>query len=468
MRSLETRGLGLLLVLGLLAGCDAYRVKCADHTECAYANQLCVDGACQDPPNSDLGGGSSGGGSSGSGSSGSGSSGPNPATNHPWLTDAVVAPDAVSQDLFGAALAWADEYTLVGAPARDGTGRVYVYGRYGNPTVVESPSPVNGGRFGASVAVYLSLLAVGAPGEGTLEEGRVHLFEVDSEVVVTHLATLACASECRGDKLGTSVSLDSYATDARTFLAAGAPGHGTPEPGSGRVLLWRMAPEDKTQWIPNTPLLSPTPSLQGGFGTSLCLNVHEYDRHWLAVGAPKENTGGAAHVFIHEAVETTWPLQQTLTPPMPEAGDAFGHAVSLDIPFLLVGSPGRTVLGNATAGAAYLFQRDVTDFVLDLTLLAPAPAPQQRAGFSVSLGSRGLALVGAPGSAEDRMDRGSVFVWEDPVDGNPFTFVRADFGSPTADDFGYAVSAAYTNYAASAPMEGMPGLSGAVLRFDNP
>jgi hypothetical protein len=466
--------------LGSLA-CPSYPVKCFDDSECMWTSQVCRDGACVATGagiNSSGNGGTGGGTTSGGGgaSSGSGSSSgnqPNPATNHPWANGSLVAPDATAEDQFGFSVdLQSGDRTVVGAP-RHGAGRVYVFDSRGDVAVLESPTPVAGGQFGASVSLYNDKLAVGAPGEGMLEEGRVHIFTVSSGDW-SRVATLGCDPECRGDRVGTTVSLDSYASDQRTFLAAGAPGYGVPMAGAGRVLLWTMdppMPPDPNvpaagRWRAHDPVSSATPALNGAFGSALEVNVDGYDEHWLVVGAKGEANGGAAHVFGHTAVETTWPLVATLRGEDTVDGDAFGHAVSFDQGHVLVGAPNHNVLGNQGAGAAYLFIRVDMAFNPVLTITSPTASAGERAGFSVSLNGQRSLLVGVPSKDQDKTDKGTVLVWKNNF--TEFEFVRVDSGSPGPDDFGFAVRGGYTSYVCSAAMVGVEGLSGAVVLRGDP
>lgn len=95
----------------------------------------------------------------------------------------IQSPNSESSGRFGDSVSITDSYLAIGAYAEDGgstgAGRAYVYtrtgGTYGSVQTLESPSPESNGFFGSSVSITDNYLAAGANGEGV--NGRVYRFD---------------------------------------------------------------------------------------------------------------------------------------------------------------------------------------------------------------------------------------------------------------------------------------------------
>jgi FG-GAP repeat len=127
-----------------------------------------------------------------------------------------------------------------------------------------------------------------------------------------------------------------------------------------------------------------------GFGFSLAISNSS-----VIIGASGKNAGaGAAYVFV--STTGVWSQQQELTAADAAAADEFGHSVSLSGDTALVGAWHKTVLGQATAGAAYVFVRSGTSWAPQQELSLASPVTADALGTSVGVSSD-TALVGAPG-----------------------------------------------------------------------
>jgi hypothetical protein len=143
-------------------------------------------------------------------------------------------------------------------------------------------------------------------------------------------------------------------------------------------------------WTQRQELTATNAAAGDGFGFSLAMSNSS-----VIIGAPGKNAGaGAAYVFV--AATGVWAQQQELTAADAAAADGFGHSVALSGDTAVMGAWHKTVLGQATAGAAYVFVRSGTAWASQQKLSLASPAAADAFGTSVAV-STDTALVGAPG-----------------------------------------------------------------------
>lgn len=174
---------------------------------------------------------------------------------------------------------------------------------------------------------------------------------------------------------------------------------------------------DGQKWKPmmtatesTAPLVSREPNGandNAGFGRAADI----YD-NFVVVGAPTDSakgiTGGAAYIFEKE--NGNWKQRAKISAPNPQDGENFGSAVSITNDLVVVGSPKRTVGGQAQ-GAVYVFKRigRVWNYVAMLT--ASNGAVDDQFGTSVCNSSSFIA-VGAPYRDQNGIgDAGSVYIF---------------------------------------------------------
>jgi phage gpG-like protein len=110
-------------------------------------------------------------------------------------------------------------------------------------------------------------------------------------------------------------------------------------------------------WSQQAKIQSSDISADDYFGWDVAMNS---DTTYAIVGAPYENTGGAAYVFTRSV--STWTQQQKIQSSDIQASDEFGKSVSMssDATYAIVGATAEDGgAGNplANAGAAYIFTR---------------------------------------------------------------------------------------------------------------
>ncbi len=198
-------------------------------------------------------------------------------------------------------------------------------------------------------------------------------------------------------------------------------------------------------------------------GTAIMLSA---DGNTLAVGADAEASTGAVYIYTRSG--TAWAQQAVVKAMSGDAGDLFGHAVSLstDGNTLAVGADGEASASNQingtqtdntspASGAAYVFTRSGTTWTQTTYFKASNRDSDDHFGFSVALAGDGLTLVvGAPqedsststintgtGNANNNgMDNGAAYVFLN--NGAAWTaqaYIKAS-NSGTTDLFGTAVA----------------------------
>jgi hypothetical protein len=135
----------------------------------------------------------------------------------PVRIDSIPNPSAVEGDRFGTSVALSGTLLVVGTPS-DNTGAtdagsVYVYDLTTAPSAVRvasitNPSPVEGDRFGASVALSGTLLIVGTPRDNTMgpDAGSAYVYDIGVTPPV-RIASLTKADAKPGDGFGTGVAI---------------------------------------------------------------------------------------------------------------------------------------------------------------------------------------------------------------------------------------------------------------------
>jgi hypothetical protein len=88
----------------------------------------------------------------------------------------------------------------------------------------------------------------------------------------------------------------------------------------------------------------------------------------------------------------------------------FGASLSILNGTLVVGAPGRTVDGQATAGGADIFQFNGTSWVLVQEIAASDPISAAAFGFSVDIGQSGI-IVGAPFDSHLFLNGGAAYIF---------------------------------------------------------
>jgi len=243
----------------------------------------------------------------------------------------IVPPSDGTVENFGFSVDLDGNVLLVGAPNADvvfgslltDAGKAYVFDRTvpGDPWILQatltSDDPADNGNFGYAVAIDDGFLAVGEPGLGNSNAGKVHPFQgfsVDSWERKNTEQNDGAPENDGG--LGTAVAVVGNVIYGGEPFADADPF----EPGSGLVWRWVEGPSDVWQGSPVTGI---TPVGGAEVGYALDAEVNELGEPRVIIGAPGED-----RVYI---------VEDTVPPPLLAAvahtvdgPGGFGVAVALD------------------------------------------------------------------------------------------------------------------------------------------
>lgn len=132
----------------------------------------------------------------------------------------------------------------------------------------------------------------------------------------------------------------------------------------------------------------------------------------VVVAAPWEdaNAGGnagAAYVFVRNG--SSWLLEAQLAAPDAAADDRFGAAVGISGDTIAIGSPGAdNGAANSNQGAVFIYVRANNVWNLQQKLIAFDPTAEDRFGSALSIDGENV-LIGAPGDPNFAPRRGNVY-----------------------------------------------------------
>jgi hypothetical protein len=246
------------------------------------------------------------------------------------------------------------DYIVVGAPGNDdacpsdpdcNSGSAYVFKRVdpGTPwdarddTWIEqakllAPDGEPGDGFGARVAIsgdYVLLSASRSddanPGDPACDSGAAYVFRREGDAWLFDAKLTAADGEC-GDRFGLDLDLDIE------FAVIGAPEHQPVDPGSGEGTVYAFR-RTSGSWGLETRLIASEGLGLAGLGQSVatCGGV-------IAARIIDHTAGDAYSVRVYRHVGGTWPLESSLEPIDPLAGDLFGEDIGTDGMLIVVGT----------------------------------------------------------------------------------------------------------------------------------
>jgi len=282
-------------------------------------------------------------------------------------------------------------------------------------TLLPPSTPDWFGNAGQSVALDVETVAMGAPGQDSVDlfsrgpSGWIHESAINDGVAA--YTAFGWAVALSGD-----------------WLAVGAPEEGSSGAKSGAVFLFQRG---ESGWFFTQRIVAPDAVALQKFGESVALRG---DR--LVVGAPGDDqasTPGLGSVYVFQRAGGSWIHQAKIEPSAPQAGAWFGKALAVDGDRLAVGAPGQTVNRLLSAGAVWVYDFDGTAWQEEQQLTSGSPGAAALFGSSVALESD-VMVVGAPGAS------GSASVWQESPTGwtQTASLTRATVGSD--ERFGHAVA----------------------------
>ena len=225
-----------------------------------------------------------------------------------------------------------------------------------------------------------------------------------------------------GDQLGSSVDLD------QTTAVVGAPN----DADNGSVFVFV---ESGGSWEQEARLRAQDGAPLDAFGSSVALSGDT-----LAIGAPwtDDTAVAAGSVYVFVRAGTVWAEQAELQASDVAQGDLFGSSVAIEGDTLVVGVMNEDD-GGMSAGAAYVFVRNGTDWSEQAKLTAFDASPFDLFGRSVAI-SGDKVVVGAPGVDDIGSDSGAAYLYSrSGTDWTATAKLLAHDAEPEAE-FGYSAS----------------------------
>jgi hypothetical protein len=298
-------------------------------------------------------------------------------------------PTSAAGDKFGTSVALAGSRAIVGTPFDDtiatDAGSAYVYnGNSVTPSLaLNMSSPTLGDRFGTSVSVSGTFLAVGTPQDptGKTTAGSVTIYSLTGSGTPSPYLTFANPDLVHITSFGRAVSI----SGSRVAIgAAYNPGDGS-DPGVVYVY-------DVTAQHPYNPVAiisNPAPTLYYHFGQNVCISG---TRLVMGMSVGAANLGSALAYDL--SVSTSAPIA-TLSNPDSAAFDLFGLSVAVSGNMAVVGSPGYSI-GTANVGRVYVYNlASATPGFVSSVLNNPNAIAGSRFGDALAiLGTR--VVVGLP------------------------------------------------------------------------
>ena len=363
----------------------------------------------------------------------------------------LVASDGEAYDLFGQSVSISDSTIVVGAP-RDGdngrsSGSVYVFTYDGEMwTETTKLTPLDGEAFdyfGHSVSVDGRTIVVGTDRDADSGRfsGSAYVFAYDGGMWTETAKFIASDGEAY-DFLGHSVSV------SENTIIVGAFGD---ENDRGSAYMFTY---DGETWTETAKLTASDGNgyVSDDFGHSLSM-----DGRTIVVGADKDDDSrGSAYVFTYDGEK--WTKTTRLIASDGEAGDYFGHSMSVDGHTMIVSAPGD----ENDRGSAYVFTYDGETWTETAKLTASDGEANDHFGRSVSI-SENTIVAGAHGDDDNGRSSGSVYVFI--YDGEMWTETAklAPADGEARDSFGRSVSISGSTIVAGA--QGDDRRRGAVYVF---
>ena len=187
-------------------------------------------------------------------------------------------------------------------------------------------------------------------------------------------------------------------------------------------------------WVQHQKLGASDAASGDRFGASLAMS-----NDYAIVGAPKQDAvgtnSGAAYIFERQGTE--WVEQAKLVASDGTHGDYFGISVAMDGDTVLVGGH-RVNEPFADGGAVYVFERIGRSWYETARIIAPDGSHFAYFGYSVGLDAN-TAIIGAIRDDEAGLDSGSAYVFVRGRSGWALQTKLIGNNTKDGDYFGYAV-----------------------------
>jgi hypothetical protein len=303
-------------------------------------------------------------------------------------------------DQFGVDVSISGDYAIIGA-----IGAAYIFQRTTtgwNQQVKLVPSDGNvGDRFGCVVSIDDKYAIIGARGDNDngFNSGSAYIFRRLDGTTWVQEKKLEALDGDEGDWFGYAVAINGNYAIVGAVLDNNSNGAD-----SGSAYIFKR---NGSNWNQKQKLVAGDGQAYDEFGGSVCLSGS-----YAIVGAIKNDDMGedfgAAYIF--EKSGENWVQKPKLVPLDGASGNQFGNSVSIDGNYAVVAAKLDDEKGTES-GSAYIFKRGVQSWIQQTKLTAPDGQPRDYFGHSVSIDGR-YVIVGAPFNNANGYDSGSVYIFQ--------------------------------------------------------
>ncbi|GAB4289324.1 MAG: hypothetical protein Kow0068_14940 [Marinilabiliales bacterium] len=325
----------------------------------------------------------------------------------------LLTSDGLGSDEFGYYVSIKGDYVAVGAPGDNGIGSVYVYkkpvsGWSGSANYeIAKLTPSNGSSgdlFGRSIAMDDSTIYVSAYGYNSYE-GAVYIFNKPSGewASANEDAIITSSVGQAGDDFGKSIAIydsilviGAYQDDYSTFTNCGS------------VYIYNRP---QNGWITTSnydfKITAFDKQSDDNFGRSVAI----FDST-IVVGAYGVSTNtGVVYLYQYNSSQNDWLYQGKLIPSDADQDDYFGISVAIENDIVVVGAYNQQNGSNTGVGSAYIFEKPQTGWQ-DMNETQKITALDNDAGdnFGISVDiSNQIIGVGAYNDDESGSNSGAAY-----------------------------------------------------------
>ncbi|MEZ4701028.1 MAG: T9SS type A sorting domain-containing protein [Rhodothermales bacterium] len=286
-----------------------------------------------------------------------------------WAQEAVLtSPTASSGEDFSYAVALSGDIAVVGAPAADATGQVFVYrhsnGSWSYEATLTASDASPQAMFGYSVAIDGRRIVVGAlsaPDGISNQAGKVYIYEsIDGQW--RERADLFAEDSNNLAGLGVSVGIKG------DWVVAGAALNNELGGGAGAAYVYHY---DLGVWSFHSKLTALAGQGFFLFGSSVAITEGQImvgADNWFASG---EGSTGKTYLFDYDGTTDVWTESAGFVPDEATVGGKYGHAVAIDDGVMLAGAPDNDGTLDAQ-GAAFIIGVPNVPTAIEDALPAPA------------------------------------------------------------------------------------------------
>ncbi|WP_422105613.1 T9SS type A sorting domain-containing protein [Winogradskyella sp.] len=350
----------------------------------------------------------------------------------------ILHPASNAYDVLGYDVGISGNYLIIGSRGQDydannanyleAAGAAYIYEKDGSDIwnfvqKIVAPDRAVEDVFGESVAIDGNYVIIAAPwedenvnGTNTLAySGSAYIYERDGSGTWNFVQKITAGSRAEEDRFGSTGSVALNGNYA--FVGVSREDEDETESntisGTGSVYIYER--DAMGAWNQIQKIVASDRAQGDNFGWSV-----NADANYLIVGAPFEdiNNGdnaGAAYIFERSA--DVYSEIQKVVASNRGINDRFGYAVDINDNFAIIGAYNRGVQGESFAGAAYVFEKDMSNHWDQIQLNHSLdPETSDLFGFDVGL-SGNYAVVGAYQEDEDENEMNTL-----PNSGSAYVF----------------------------------------------